>query len=375
MTPRLAGGQKEGAFRMGKGIRISFFGSSLVSAYWNGAATYYRGIIRGLDELGYEVTFYEPDAYNRQSHRDIPDPEWARVVVYKPTVEGVEAALDEGRSADLIIKASGVGVFDEYLEKAVPAARRPGALAAFWDVDAPATLERMKKRKADYFRPLVGEYDMVFTYGGGPRVVEDYLAFGAKECTPVYNALDPETHYPVQPVEKFNADLGFLGNRMPDRESRVWEFFFRAASDLPEKRFILGGSGWDDIEVKNVRRLGHVYTAEHNAFNSTCLAVLNINRESMARYGYSPPTRVFEAAGAGACIITDRWEGIERFLEPGSEVLVASDGSEVAEILKGLTPERAARIGRNAFRRVTSEHTYEARAREVDSILCGLVRN
>ncbi|HEY3579810.1 MAG TPA: hypothetical protein VGK82_04675, partial [Pyrinomonadaceae bacterium] len=62
-------------------MKIAFFGSSLVSAYWNGAATYYRGIIRALDRLGHEITFYEPDAYDRQKHRDIPDPEWARVVV------------------------------------------------------------------------------------------------------------------------------------------------------------------------------------------------------------------------------------------------------------------------------------------------------
>ena len=65
--------------------RIAFFGSSLVSAYWNGAATYYRGIIRALHDRGYAVTFYEPDAYERQAHRDIDDPDWATVVVYPGT--------------------------------------------------------------------------------------------------------------------------------------------------------------------------------------------------------------------------------------------------------------------------------------------------
>src|ERR1043166_8365513 len=100
---------------MKRALNISFFGSSLVSAYWNGAATYYRGIIRALAARGHRVTFYEPDAYERQQHRDIPDPEWAEVVVYPATEDGVAAALERGVGADLIVKASGVGVHDTFL--------------------------------------------------------------------------------------------------------------------------------------------------------------------------------------------------------------------------------------------------------------------
>lgn len=357
---------------MGHGLKIAFFGSSLVSSYWNGAATYYRGIIKGLAGLGHSVTFYEPDACGRQERRDIPDPPWAGVRVYPATLTGVDMALDEARRADLVVKASGVGVFDEYLEKGVLDAKGPGALAAYWDVDAPATLERLKADSSDRFRPLVEKYDIVFTYGGGPQVVYEYRMLGARQCLPIYNALDPQTHYRVGPVDRFRADLGFLGNRMPDRESRVWEYFFNAAAGLPGTRFLLGGSGWDDIGLPNVARLGHVYTREHNAFNSTCLAVLNVNRNAMARYGFSPPTRIFEAAGAAACIITDDWEGIGRFLEPGKEILVAKSGREVAEHLLALTPERAAEIGRSALRRVIAEHTYSHRARELDSVISEL---
>lgn len=357
---------------MRKGLDIAFFGSSLVSAYWNGAATYYRGIIKGLDALGHKVTFYEPDAYDRQSHRDMADPQWAKVIVYPATIDGVSTALEAASSADLIVKASGVGVFDELLEKSVLEVRKPGAVAAFWDVDAPATLERVNSNPADPFRHFAPEYDIIFTYGGGEAVVAGYKRLGAKECRPIYNALDPATHHPVEPVARFKADLGFLGNRMPDREARVREFFFNAAAALPEREFLLGGNGWDEKQPANVNWVGHVYTADHNAFNSTSLAVLNVNRASMAAYGFSPPTRIFEAAGAGACIITDEWEGIEMFLEPGSEVLVASSGAEVAEHLKGLTKERAAWIGRRAYRRITAQHTYEHRAKELDMILSGL---
>lgn len=354
---------------MKHGLNIAFFGSSLVSAYWNGAATYYRGIIKGLYELGHSVTFYEPDAYDRQNHRDIADPAWAKVAVYPATKDGVTKALEAAKDSDLIVKASGVGVFDEYLEAAVLDVRRPGALAAFWDVDAPATLERVKRNPADPFRPLIEKYDFIFTYGGGEPVVNEYKMLGAKRCSPVYNALDPKTHYRVEPLERFKADLGFLGNRMPDREARVWEFFFNAAAELPHKRFLLGGSGWDSIGLQNVRSLGHVYTMHHNVFNSTCLAVLNVNRDSMARYGFSPPTRIFEAAGAGACIITDEWAGIDEFLEPGKEILVARDGREVAEHLLSLTPEKARVIGQAAHRRITAAHTYGHRARQLQSLL------
>lgn len=355
---------------MSAGLNIAFFGSSLVSAYWNGAATYYRGIIRAMAERGHRITFYEPDAFERQQHRDIDDPEWARVVVYPATEEGVLRVLDDARGADVFVKASGVGVFDEHLEAAVLDLREPESLAIFWDVDAPATLDRMEHDLRDPFRALVPSYDLVLTYGGGDPVVNAYRRFGARECIPIYNALDPTTHFPVPPDPRFEADLGFLGNRLPDREARVEEFFLKAAALTPGRRFLLGGNGWGDKPMpENVRNLGHVYTRDHNAFNCTPQAVLNVSRESMARYGFSPATRVFEAAGAGACLLTDAWEGIELFLEPDREVLVASSGEEVAEKLRELDPGRARRIGQAARRRVLSEHTYAHRAAQVESIL------
>ena len=354
-------------------MTIAFFGSSLVSAYWNGAATYYRGIVRALHGRGHRVTFYEPDAYERQQHRDIPDPDWAQVVVYPGTgEEGVRRALDEARGADLIVKASGVGVFDELLEAAVLDGKRPGGLVAFWDVDAPATLDRVEQNASDPFRALIPRYDLILTYGGGDPVVSAYGALGARQCVPIYNALDPATHFPVAPDPRFAGDLGFLGNRLPDREARVEEFFLRAATLLPHKTFLLGGSGWDDKPLPpNATYLGHVYTPDHNAFNSSPLAVLNVSRESMARYGFSPATRVFEAAGAGACLLTDDWEGIGTFFVPGRELLVARDGAEVAAQLADLTPARAREIGQAALGRVQRDHTYAQRAEQLERVLEG----
>jgi spore maturation protein CgeB len=345
-------------------VRIAWFGSSLVSSYWNGAATYYRGLVRALAERGHEVTFYEPDAYERQQHRDIADPPWAEVVVWQPSEATARRLVREASTCDLVVKASGVGVLDEVLEDAV--ASLDGPTRVLWDVDAPATLAAAGER----FAALVARFDLVLTYGGGEPVVERYLELGARDCVPVYNALDPETHHPVAPDSRFGGDLSFLGNRLPDREARVERLFLRAADILPARRFLLGGSGWDGKELPpNVSYVGHVGTADHNAFNVTPLAVLNVTRDSMAANGWSPPTRVFEAAGAGACLITDAWKGVEEFLEPGVEVLVAGSGGEVARHVEELTPAAAARIGAAARERVLRDHTYGRRAEQVEDVL------
>ena len=353
----------------GSGRTIAFYGSSLLSSYWNGAATYYRGILFQLASRGYDITFYEPDAFDRQQHRDIDPPEWCRSVVYPATEEGLRSVLAEAGGADIVVKANGVGVFDAELLEGVTTLARPDALKLFWDVDAAATLEEMRGDPSHPVLKALPTLDMVLTYGGGPPVIEAYEGFGAAECVPVYNALDPATHHPVPADPRFACDLAFLGNRLPDREARVEEFFLKPAALCPERQFLIGGNGWESKAMPgNVRHRGHVYTAEHNAFNCSPLAVLNVARDSMANIGFSPATRVFEAAGAAACLITDAWEGIEQFLEPDREVLVARDGQDVADLVGGLTPERAKAIGEAALARVLKEHTYELRGAQVDAL-------
>jgi len=354
-------------------MNITFFVSSVLSAYWNGAATYYRGLIKALHHRGHNITVYEPDAYERQQHRDIEHPDWARVVIYANDEDAVLHSLEAARrDADMIVKASGIGVFDQLLEENVLQLKTPQNYIVYCDVDAPATLERVQNDPDDRFRECIPRYDFVFTYGGGPPVVQGYESLGARLCVPIYNGLDPETHHPVPPDARFNADLGFLGHRLPDREARVEEFFLTTAEQLPKQQFVLGGIGWDTKALPdNVRNVGHVYTADHNAFNCTPRAVLNISRASMARYGFSPATRVFEAAGAAACLITDAWKGIEKFFEPGEEILVAATGEEVAAHIADLTPQRARAIGQAACQRVLAQHTYAQRAAQLDEILEG----
>lgn len=350
-------------------MNIFVFGSSITSSYWNGAATYYRGIYKNLARSGHKIVFAEPDIYGRQQNRDGSDIENVEVLVYR-TPHDIDRMLARAAGSDLVIKHSGVGADDELLERRILDCGCSGALVAFWDVDAPATLARVESNPRDPFRELIAQYDLIVTYGGGLPVVQHYLALGARNCFPVYNALDPDTHYPVPLRDELVCDLAFVGNRLPDRERRVERFLLTAAELAPEMKFILGGEGWSDKPLPvNVRWIGHVTTNDHNVVNCSARMVLNINRESMADVGYSPPTRIFEAAGAGACVVTDAWDGIEMFFQPGKEILVVSSAEDIVHCLREVGTPQARHMGAVMRARALREHTYEARAREVNTIL------
>src|ERR1700694_646873 len=356
-------------------MKIFAFGSSITSSYWNGAATYYRGIYKHLHALGHQVTFAEPDAYGRQQKRDLGDFSYVNSIVYK-TEQEIPALLKEACACDLVIKHSGVGVFDAMLEARLLECRSDKTKIAFWDVDAPATLERVERDPQDPFRCLIPEYDFIFTYGGGPPVVEHYIELGAANCHPIYNGLDPETHHPVPADPALHCDLVFVGHRLPDRERRVQEFFFRAAELAPEYQFVLGGEGWGGkVLPKNVRWIGHVRTGDHHRVNCSARMVLNVNRDSMASVGFSPPTRVFEAAGAGACFITDHWIGIETFFVPGREILVAASAEEVVNHLRNISEAEARKIGHRMRERALLDHTYQLRASQCDEIVATTYAN
>ncbi len=377
-----------------KSRKIFAFGSSVVSSYWNGAATYYRGCYKYLARLGYDITFAEPDAYGRQQHRDSDDFSYVKSLVYGPralngrdgqpdTVLSDGADLDRmlqlAREADIVVKHSGIGCDDSELERRVPAecgfASGPGAPMTFiWDVDAPATIHRMRADVTDALRHATPGYDAILTYGGGPLAYEGFREFGARAYYSMYNGLDPETHYPVPPDPTLACDVVFLGNRLPDREARVEELFLRAATLAPGARFILGGEGWGDKQLPpNVRWLGHVPTADHNRVNCSASMVLNINRASMAEFGFSPPTRVFEVAGAGTCLLCDDWPGISDCFNPAEgqngespEILVVKSAEDVVAALTRYTVADRQRIGHAFHARGLHDHTYAQRAAQAD---------
>jgi spore maturation protein CgeB len=284
--------------------------------------------------------------------------------------------LECARGAHLVAKCSGIGGWDSELAEAVLDLQSPATRVVFWDVDAPQTLASARAEPVDTpgtFRALIPRYDAILLYGGGPPVEAAYAQLGARRTQLVYNAVDPAEYYPVPPDPARACDLLFMANRMPDREQRVAELFFAAARAAPELAFVLGGNGWGDCQLPaNVRWIGHVPTGEHRVWNSSARLVLNINRADMAAIGYSPPTRVFEAAGCGSCIVTDAWQGIEMFLSPGHEILVASTAADVVAHLRQTSPARASAIGAAARSRVLRDHTYAARAADLDAALAHL---
>ena len=351
-------------------MKMAFYGSSLLSSWLNAPATYYRGLLRDLAGRGYDITFYEPDVFGRQENRDMDSPAWATSVVYPATPEGFRSVIACAEEADVVVKASGVGVFDDELIDGIVEHSRPDAVRIFWDVDAPATLEQMRSDEDHPVRRNLSFLDMVLTSGGGAAVVEAYDSLGAPACTAIYKALDPATNHPVDPNPNYDADLSFLGNRLADREARVEEFLLGPAEMLPARRFLIGGEGWETKSMPaNVSHVGNLPTSEINAFNCTPLAVLDLSSESVASGGFSPSARLFESAGAAACVIADAWEGIEGYLKPETEVLVARDGKDVAHYIESLTPVVARAIGEAALRRVLSEHTYSHRGAQVDALL------
>jgi spore maturation protein CgeB len=354
-------------------VRLVLFGSSIVSSYWNGAATYYRGICKAMHARGHEVVFVEPDLYERQSRRDlVDDPPYAEVRVCRGWDDLVRE-LRRARGADLVAKCSGVGGWELELARGVLELQQPKTLVAFWDVDAPQTLGLAfaeATKQGEGFRALIPRYDLILLYGGGPPVQHAYSQLGARASHPIYNAVDPDEYFPAQLDSGRAADLIFMGNRLPDREERVRSLFLRAAELAPDMSFILGGEGWGDCPLPaNIRWIGHVPTAEHRGWNCSARVVLNINRQAMAEYGFSPPTRVFEAAGCASCLITDSWAGLEEFLEPGREVMVANSAEEIVGCLRSTTAAAARAIGRAARERVLRDHTYSQRAELLERVL------
>lgn len=346
-------------------MNIFVFGSSIVSSYWNGAATYYRGIYKYLARRGHEITFAEPDAYGRQEHRDEGDYSYVNSVIYQPGKD-LAKMLDRASAYDVVIKHSGLGVDDVLLERRVADLAMHTA-CFFWDVDSPATLARLHHDPEDPFHFDVARYDAVLSYGGGEASRTGYLAEGARAYYAIYNGLDPETHHPVPLDPSLQCDVVFLGNRLPDREKRVEELFLKAAELAPECSFILGGEGWGDKPLpSNVRWVGHVPTSDHNRVNCSAGMVMNINRNSMAAAGFSPPTRIFEVAGAGACMLCDDWPGIDDCFEPEKEILVVRNAGDVVQALRRYDRDARMRIGRAFLERAVRDHTYAQRAAQAE---------
>lgn len=347
-------------------LKLVIFGLSVSSSWGNGHATLWRGLIRALTALGHQVVFFEKDVPYYAQHRDLTRlPEGAELVLYRDWESAVWSARRHLREAD-------VGMVTSYCPDAIPACAElleaPLAVRCFYDLDTGVTLDRVRAGERVEYLPPYGleDFDLVLSYTGGKALEELERLLGARTVAPLYGSVDPTVHACAERRPELAADLSYLGTYAANRQTLLQELFLTPARRLPERSFVIAGAQYpqDFPWEPNVRYVRHLPPADHGTFYSSSRLTLNVTRAPMARRGYCPSARFFEASACGVPVLTDAWEGLERFFTPGEEVLVAHDADQVVAALS-LPAEALARIGRRARERTLSEHTAAHRAVEL----------
>ena len=350
-------------------MRIVVFGLTISSSWGNGHATLWRGLIRALGRLGHHVVFFERDQPFYAAARDLFDIPGGTLVLYDSWAEIRARAADAVAESDVAMVTSycpdGLAATDLVLD-----ARR--AARVFYDLDTPVTLSRLGRGEATgYIGPRgLSEFDLVLSYTGGSALAELCGRLGARRVSALYGHVDPDVHRPVAPTGRFAADLSYLGTYAADRQAALQSLFISPAARRPGRRFLIGGAQYpaEFPWTPNIFFVRHLPPADHPAFFCSGRLTLNVTREAMAAMGWCPSGRLFEAAACGVPILSDTWEGLDGFFEPGTEILTARSTADALAALE-LTDAELRRIARAARDRVLAEHTSERRARELESLL------
>ncbi len=345
-------------------LKFVFFGLSITSSWGNGHATTYRALLRGLAARGHDILFLERDVPWYAAHRDQPDPSFARTRLYSSLEECRELFDREVREADVVVQGSYVpeGVA---LGKWITETSR--GLTAFYDIDTPVTMAKLAAGDYEYLTPaLIPRFDLYLSFTGGPLLREIEQRYGASRARPLYCSVDPDLYF--EEPGPIRWDMGYLGTYSADRQPGIEHLLCRPAKLWPEGRFAVAGSLYPDnlSWPSNVERIEHLPPAEHRAFYNSQRFTLNITRTDMARAGYSPSVRLFEAGACGTAIMSDHWPGIETLLRPGFEILIVRSTGDALRLLKDLHEEEWRQIGQNGRRRVLACHTGCHRALELE---------
>ncbi|MBW3656152.1 MAG: glycosyltransferase [Gemmatimonadetes bacterium] len=348
-------------------MKLVFFGLTISSSWGNGHATLWRGLIRALARQGCEVVFFERDVSYYAETRDLTALEGAHLVLYPDWASVSARAAAEVRDADAAMVTS-------YCPDALPAATlaRSAALSVFYDLDTPITLAQVASGDRVPYLPLegLGGFDLVLSYTGGRALDALRGRLGARRAEPLYGHVDPEAHHPAACNEAYRADLSYMGAYAADRQPALERLFLEPARRRRGQRFVLAGAGypqdfpWSD----NGWFLRQLAPGVHPAFFSSSRLTLNVTRRDMARWGWCPSGRLFEAAACATPVLSDAWEGLDSFFEPGREILIA-DGAAAATAALDLDSEEVRRLGRAARARVLRDHTSDHRARELLGLL------
>jgi spore maturation protein CgeB len=354
-------------------MKLVIFGLTVSSSWGNGHATLWRGLIRALGARGHEVVFFERDVPYYAAHRDLVEVTGGHLIIYPDWATVLPLAKRHLADADMGMVTSycpdGIDAADLVLASRAP-------VRAFYDLDTPVTLERLQAgAPVDYIGPRgLSDFDLVLSFTGGAAPGELARRLGAKRVVPLYGSVDPEVHRPVPVNPDYRADLSYLGTYSADRQEMVEALHLEPARRLPERRFMIGGSQYpaDFAWTENIHYKSHVPPPDHPAFYCSAPLALNLTRRPMARMGYCPSGRLFEAAACGVPVLSDAWEGVECFFEPGTEILIAHGAEDVVAALKR-SREELARIGAAARERALTEHTAARRAVELETAVEGVL--
>jgi spore maturation protein CgeB len=353
-------------------VRLVIFGLTVSSSWGNGHATLWRGLCRALGARDHDIVFFERDVPYYAAHRDTTNPAGCSLRLYRDWDDVRDEAATALADAD-------VGMVTSYCPDAQAASDLvldSKTVRVFYDLDTGVTLARLRACEPVPYLPSqgLGEFDLVLSYTGG-RALDELTTLGARHVAPLYGSVDPDAHRPMATTEDLpRGHLSYLGTYAADRQRRLEELFIEPARRRPDRRFVIGGSQYpaDFPWTQNIYYVWHMPPPRHPAFYGASAITLNVTRGAMADMGYCPSGRLFEAAACGTPVLTDTWEGLETFFEPGREILVARNTDEALSALD-LSPEELARVAHAARERTLAEHTADCRARTLEEVIdtCG----
>jgi spore maturation protein CgeB len=351
-------------------MKFVFLGLSITSSWGNGHATNYRALLRALDRGGHDVLFLERDVPWYAANRDLPSPPWGRTILYRSPPE-LEAHEHEVAGADLVVVGSYVPDGVEVGSWALSTAACP---VAFWDIDTPVTVAKLTAGDHEYVSPeLVRGYDLYLSFTGGPILDALEDEWGARRAEAFYCMVDTDSYYPGASSKPFLA--GYLGTYSADRQEHFEQLLLEPARRLPDRRFVVAGPQYPPELAwpRNVTRIEHLAADAHRGFYLSQLYTVNVTREAMRQWGWSPSVRLFEAAACRTPIVTDDWPGLEGFFEPGREILVAENADEAVELLTRSSEYERRDLVERARTRVVAEHSAERRAQQLVAYVGELV--
>lgn len=350
-------------------MKLTIFGLTITSSWGNGHATLWRGLCRALVARGHSISFYERDVPYYANSRDLHELPGVTIVLY-------DAWANIAGSAERDLSDSDVGMVTSYCPDGVAASHAVLESRArhklYYDLDTPVTLAALDAGEhVSYIGPAgLSGFDLVLSYTGGRALHELRSRLGARRVAALYGHVDPAFHKPVAPDPRYGCDLNYLGTYAADRQATLERLFFEPGQRRPETKLLIGGSMYPEARPwpGNVRLLSHVPPGEHPAFFSSSRLTLNVTRGAMARMGFCPSGRLFEAAACGAPLVSDTWEGLESFYTPGRELLPAHSAEDVLRALE-LSDRELRAIAQAGRDRTLTEHTAQRRALELENML------